>query len=63
VLALHRWLRRILPDYAYDTHIGDVYYLFVRDLDEGRGVHRDRPPRALIEAMDALFDGAMERAA
>jgi exodeoxyribonuclease V beta subunit len=63
VLALHRWLRRILPDYEYDTHMGDVYYLFVRDLAEGRGVHRDRPPRALIEAMDALFDGAMERAA
>jgi exodeoxyribonuclease V beta subunit len=64
VLALHRWLRQILPGYDYDTHIGDVYYLFVRDLTDGRGVHRDRPPRALIEAIDALFDGeAMERAA
>ena len=56
VLALHRWLRRILPDYGYETHMGDVYYLFVRDLKGGHGVHRDRPPRALIEAMDALFD-------
>jgi hypothetical protein len=40
-----------------------VYYLFVRDLNEGRGVHRDRPPRTLIENMDALFDGTLERAA
>ena len=64
VLALHRWLRQAVPDYDYDTHIGDVYYLFVRDLTDGHGVHRDRPPRALIEAMDVLFDGeTMERAA
>jgi exodeoxyribonuclease V beta subunit len=63
VLALHRWLRGLLPGYAYETHVGDVYYLFVRDLAEGRGVHRDRPPCALIEAMDALFDGDLEAAA
>jgi exodeoxyribonuclease V beta subunit len=63
VLALHRWLRSVLPGYDYDAHIGDVYYLFVRDLRDGRGVHRDRPPRALIEAIDALFDGELERVA
>ena len=57
VLALHRWLRRVLPAYDYERQMGDVYYLFVRDLSDGRGVHRDRPSRALIEAMDALFDG------
>jgi exodeoxyribonuclease V beta subunit len=63
VLALHRWLRGVLPGYDYERHMGDVYYLFVRDLSGGHGVHRDRPPRALIEAMDALFDGEMVRAA
>ncbi|HET7223407.1 MAG TPA: 3'-5' exonuclease, partial [Rhodanobacteraceae bacterium] len=63
VLALHRWLCRLLPDYDYEMHMGDVYYLFVRDLDGGRGVHRDRPPRALIETMDALFDSNVEAAA
>ena len=63
VLALHRWLRRMLPGYDHGTHMGDVYYLFVRDLETGHGVHRDRPARALIEAMDALFDGNVERAA
>ncbi|HET6914007.1 MAG TPA: UvrD-helicase domain-containing protein [Rhodanobacteraceae bacterium] len=63
VLALHRWLRQVLPGYDYDTHIGDVYYLFVRDVNDGCGVHRDRPPRELIEAMDALFDAREELAA
>lgn len=63
VLALHRWLRGWLSGYDYETHVGDVYYLFVRNLEAGRGVHRDRPPRALIEAMDALFGGNVEVAA
>ena len=61
VLALHRWLGRVRPDYAYDTHMGDVYYLFVRDLADGHGVHRDRPLRELIKAMDALFDAREEQ--
>jgi exodeoxyribonuclease V beta subunit len=63
VLALHRWLRLVLPGYDYDTHVGEVYYLFVRELKDGRGVYRDRPPRELIEAMDALFDAREELAA
>ena len=62
-LALHRWLRAVLPGYDYDTHVGEVYYLFLRGLREGGGVHRDRPPRELIEAMDALFDRPAELAA
>ena len=61
-LALHRWLRQVLPGYDYDAHVGEAYYLFVRDLREGRGVHRDRPARALIEGMDALFDATERRA-
>jgi exodeoxyribonuclease V beta subunit len=62
-LALHRWLRQQLHDYDYDHHLGEVYYLFVRGMGEGRGIHVDRPPRALIEAMDALFDARTEDAA
>ncbi|MCE5233854.1 MAG: PD-(D/E)XK nuclease family protein, partial [Xanthomonadaceae bacterium] len=61
-LALHRWLGATLPDYDYDRHIGGAYYLFVRGLPAG-GIHAHRPPRALIEAMDALFDGAAAEAA
>jgi exodeoxyribonuclease V beta subunit len=55
-LALHRWLRQQLHDYDYDRHVGEVYYLFVRGMGAGRGIHVDRPPRALIETMDALFE-------
>ena len=63
VLALHRWLRAVLPGYDYGEHLGEVHYLFLRGLREGGGVHRDRPPHALIEAMDALFDACEELAA
>jgi exodeoxyribonuclease V beta subunit len=59
-LALHRWLRQQLPDYDYDRHVGAVYYLFVRGMGEAQGVHVDRPPRTLIEAMDAMFDARTE---
>ncbi|HWG10850.1 MAG TPA: UvrD-helicase domain-containing protein [Rhodanobacteraceae bacterium] len=62
MLALHRWLRQVLPGYEYEAHVGEAYYLFVRDLRDGGGLHRDRPPRALIEGMDALFDGMEPRA-
>ena len=62
-LALHRWLHVTLPGYGYDAHVGEVDYLFLRGLRAGGGVHRDRPPRELIEAMDALFDAHGELAA
>ena len=55
-LALHRQLRARLPDYDYDRHIGGVLYLYLRGVDgNGHGVHAERLPRALIEAMDELF--------
>ncbi|MBS0381049.1 MAG: UvrD-helicase domain-containing protein [Proteobacteria bacterium] len=54
-LALHRWLGQRLPGYDYHRHVGEAYYLFVRGMADGRGIHVDRPPRELIEAMDALF--------
>ncbi|MFT4628135.1 MAG: exodeoxyribonuclease V beta subunit [Myxococcota bacterium] len=61
VVALHRILRWRIPDYDYDRHIGGVYYLFFRgmvgpeterDGDAVRGCWFDRPPRAVIEALD-----------
>ncbi|KAA0070261.1 exodeoxyribonuclease V subunit beta [Rhodanobacter sp. T12-5] len=55
-LALHRQLRARLPDYNYDRDVGGVLYLYLRGVDgEGHGVHTERLPLALIEAMDALF--------
>jgi exodeoxyribonuclease V beta subunit len=64
-LALHRQLRARLPGYDYERHIGGVLYLYLRGADgDGHGVHRERLPFALIEAMDRLFaEGASRDAA
>lgn len=62
-LALHRLLRSRLPDYDYDRHVGGALVLFLRGHGApGQGVHRDRPPRVLIERLDALFAGATTEA-
>jgi exodeoxyribonuclease V beta subunit len=62
-LALHRYLGLRLPGYDYDTHFGGVYYLFLRGMrpHSGRryGVFFDRPPVALIDALDNLFAGGV----
>ncbi|HEU0195864.1 MAG TPA: UvrD-helicase domain-containing protein [Nevskiaceae bacterium] len=55
MLALHRWLATQLTNYDYDSHVGELYYLFVRGLHDGTGIRVDHPPRALIEALDVLF--------
>lgn len=55
-LALHRQLRARLPDYDYERHVGGVLYLYLRGIDgAGHGVHHERLPLALVEAMDRLF--------
>ncbi len=60
-LALHRLLKTRLPDYDYDTHIGGIFYIFLRGIqpdDPSRtGVYDHRPDRNLIEAMNQLFSG------
>ncbi len=60
-VALHRYLQRRIPDYAYDRHMGGVYYFFVRGMTPAtgmtRGVYFDRPDAATIAALDALFAG------
>ena len=58
LFALHRLLRARLPDYDYDRHVGGAVYVFLRGASAaGRGLHLERPPRALVEAMDRLFAG------
>ncbi len=59
-LALHRLLKvRLGTTYDYDQHVGEAVYLFLRGIHEPtqHGVFALKPPRALIEALDALFDG------
>ncbi len=58
-LALHRYLRLRMPNYDYDQHIGGSYYLFLRGMSVDApqsGVFYDKPPKALIESLDELFD-------
>ncbi|WP_018151518.1 exodeoxyribonuclease V subunit beta [Leeia oryzae] len=59
-LALHRYLKQRIADYDYDQHMGGVRYLFLRGTATGLpgcGVYHDRPVKALIEGLDALFGG------
>ncbi|MGV3345985.1 exodeoxyribonuclease V subunit beta [Enterobacteriaceae bacterium LUAb1] len=59
-LALHRYLRHRLPDYDYQHHFGGVFYLFLRGIDKrtpGQGVWYIKPDEALVQQLDALFQG------
>jgi exodeoxyribonuclease V beta subunit len=59
LLALHRQLKARLPDYDYDRHVGGALYLFLRGTRAAsQGVYFTKPPRALIEQLDRLFQGA-----
>ena len=59
LLALHRYLRsRLGSDYDYDQCVGGVTYFFLRGVRaKTKGLHFIKPPRAMIEALDAVFDG------
>jgi exodeoxyribonuclease V beta subunit len=61
LVALQRFLRTRLGDaYDYEQHMGGALYLFVRGMRKGSraGIHHDRPPAALIDALDAWCTGA-----
>ena len=56
VLALHRLLKSRIADYDYDQYVGGAIYWFLRGIDQpGAGVFADKPPKALIEALDHAF--------
>lgn len=64
VLALHRYLTTRVPGYSYARDFGGVWYAFVRGIGGagGTGWWHDRPPVALIEALDlALVLNALHR--
>ncbi|MHB0776621.1 exodeoxyribonuclease V subunit beta [Halomonas sp. WWR20] len=65
LLALHRLLKSRLADYDYDTHVGGVFYAFLRGMQEGggSGVWHRRPERELIEALDAWLESKSSRMA
>ena len=67
LVALHRFLRSRLPDYDYDRHVRGFAYLFLRGMlgpetprgPDGtpHGVFAGRPPRELVEDLDAVLRG------
>ncbi len=62
-VALHRFLRQRLPDYAPSKHLGAYIYMYVRaaGLASGAGVFVERFADALIHAVDAaLAETALE---
>lgn len=58
-VALDRFLAGRLPGYAYESHFGEAYYLFVRgihpEVSDSSGVYRMRPTRELIRELGALL--------
>lgn len=58
-LALHRYLRQRLSDYDYERHFAGAGYAFLRGMRRGHagGWYFDRPPLALIEALDEITRG------
>ena len=64
LLALHRHLQSRLPDYRYEDHLGGAVYLFLRGQQaSSQGLHVERPPAQLIEALDQLLSSNLGRAA
>jgi exodeoxyribonuclease V beta subunit len=62
LFALHRLLRSRLPDYDYDRHIGGAAYVFLRGTQAPQGgVFAERPPAAMMHALDRLFAAAPAR--
>jgi exodeoxyribonuclease V beta subunit len=54
-LALDRYLALRLEGYEYETHFGDIFYIFLRGVDPeqdpSRGIYSDRPDARLIQAL------------
>lgn len=58
LVALHRHLGLRLPGYDYERDVGGACYVFLRGLDgSGNGWWVERPPRAVIEALDQVLAG------
>jgi exodeoxyribonuclease V beta subunit len=55
--ALHRLLKaRLGANYDYEKHMGGALYLFVRGIDSASGgLHAERPPEAMMVALDEVF--------
>ena len=59
-VALHRLLKQRISDYSIDTHLGGVYYTFLRGMPAGQGVYFKKLTQQQVTILDGLFSqGAM----
>jgi exodeoxyribonuclease V beta subunit len=60
-VALHGYLKTRLREYSYESHFGEVFYLFLRGIDPAHGpnygIYRDRPSAESIEALSEALTG------
>lgn len=66
LVALDKYLQLREPNYQYNTHFGEVYYMFLRGIhpDKGNtyGVYRDRPSEKIIRTLsETLLDVKVEK--
>lgn len=59
--ALQIYLQQTLPDFDYDTHMGGVYYLFLRGINavDDAGIFFARPDAKTVSKFAALFDAGV----
>ncbi|MBH0028210.1 exodeoxyribonuclease V subunit beta [Pseudoalteromonas sp. SWN29] len=59
-VALHRLLKQRITDYSIETHLGGVYYTFLRGMPAGQGVYFKKLTVEQVIILDGLFSqGAM----
>ena len=61
-VALHRYLKKRLPEYSYKDHFGGAFYLFLRGMnkDGSEGIFFDRPPKDVVTALDDYIRGGSD---
>ncbi|WP_286232495.1 exodeoxyribonuclease V subunit beta [Thalassotalea sediminis] len=63
-VALHRYLKRQLPDYNVEQHFGGVFYLYLRGMEqkqEKTGVFYTELTKQLLNDLDNLFGNINEQ--
>jgi exodeoxyribonuclease V beta subunit len=59
-VALHRLLKQRIADYSIGSHLGGVYYTFLRGMPAGQGVYFKKLTVEQVIILDGLFSqGAM----
>ncbi|MBQ4832219.1 exodeoxyribonuclease V subunit beta [Pseudoalteromonas sp. MMG010] len=54
-VALHRLLKQRISDYTIETHLGGVYYTFLRGMPAGQGVYFKKLTTEQVLILDSLF--------